>query len=273
MRKLALLFILAAMIAAPRLPFGPSSATPPVAPARPILLQESNPAVPSTQWSRRALVRLMLEETNRLRRQHRLVPLAYLPVLDVSADAHAADLIAREYFAHESPEGHGPMDRLKQRTPQLLVRGLAENLWMLQTNAPDQMEGTVREAYQGWMNSPGHRENLLKPQWRQSGIGVGLRFRDGQQQIVFVQLFSDSLLEIRQRQPFEWQVEPFGRFQYFAIPEGALGGDRLTQPPIALPSADGRTIRFPRLAPGRYQFAIQPDGESGFYPLLPFESR
>lgn len=78
-----------------------------------------------------------------------------------SARAHGADMEARNYFAHESPDGGTPFDRmLKAGYPD----GAAENIARGQQKP--------NEVMQAWMNSPGHRRNILHPNFRTIGVGM-----------------------------------------------------------------------------------------------------
>jgi len=70
-------------------------------------------------------------------------------------------MFARGYFAHDTPEGRSPFDRMKEARVQFLTAG--ENLAL----AP-----TLSIAHQGLMNSPGHRANILRPQFGRVGIGI-----------------------------------------------------------------------------------------------------
>ena len=51
-------------------------------------------------------------EVNAIRTQRHLIQLQRLPELDAVARAHSRDMAQRGYFAHESPEGSNPLDRL-----------------------------------------------------------------------------------------------------------------------------------------------------------------
>jgi uncharacterized protein YkwD len=66
------------------------------------------------------------------------------------------------YFAHVDPDGTTPFERM--RTGGVSFRAAGENLAL----AP-----TVEVAHNGLMNSPGHRENILSPDFTQVGTGIG----------------------------------------------------------------------------------------------------
>lgn len=73
---------------------------------------------------------------------------------------HSRDMFARGYFAHITPDGQDPFDRMHAAGISYTFAG--ENLAL----AP-----TVEIAHSGLMNSPGHRENILKPDFTRLGIG------------------------------------------------------------------------------------------------------
>jgi uncharacterized protein YkwD len=103
----------------------------------------------------------MLEMVNEERRAAGLKPVAPDPELTEVARAHSADMFARGYFAHVSPEGLSPFDRMTRAG--VTFRTAGENLAL----AP-----TVKIAHTGLMNSPGHRANILRPEFGRLGIGI-----------------------------------------------------------------------------------------------------
>ncbi len=107
------------------------------------------------------LEKQMLDLVNRERVANGLQPLAPDPELTEVARAHSTDMFARGYFAHDTPEGLTPFDRMRDANVRFLTAG--ENLAL----AP-----TVSIAHNGLMNSPGHRANILRPQFGRVGIGI-----------------------------------------------------------------------------------------------------
>jgi uncharacterized protein YkwD len=103
----------------------------------------------------------MLDLINRERLAAGLKPLAPDPELTEVARRHSADMFARGYFAHETPEGRDPFDRMREANVRFLTAG--ENLAL----AP-----TVQVAHIGLMNSPGHRANILNKDFGRVGIGI-----------------------------------------------------------------------------------------------------
>ena len=107
------------------------------------------------------LEKQMLDLVNQERQAAGLNPLAPDPELTEVARRHSADMFARGYFAHDTPEGKSPFDRMHDAGVRFLTAG--ENL---------ALGPTIPVAHTGLMNSPGHRANLLRPQFGRVGIGV-----------------------------------------------------------------------------------------------------
>src|SRR6266550_2427100 len=103
----------------------------------------------------------MLELVNKERVTAGLRPLTADPELTAVARKHSADMFARGYFAHDTPEGLDPFARMREANVRFVTAG--ENLAL----AP-----TVQVAHRGLMNSPGHRANILQPQFGRVGIGI-----------------------------------------------------------------------------------------------------
>jgi uncharacterized protein YkwD len=103
----------------------------------------------------------MLEMVNAERRAAGLKPVKADPELTQVARAHSRDMFARGYFSHVSPEGKDLGDRLQRAKVGYLRAG--ENLAL----AP-----TLFGAHNGLMHSPGHRANILRPQFGRVGIGI-----------------------------------------------------------------------------------------------------
>ncbi|MER6157021.1 CAP domain-containing protein [Streptomyces sp. NPDC001868] len=99
--------------------------------------------------------------TNTERAGAGLPPLSPDPHLTVAAQAHSADMVARAFYAHTSPDGGEPWHRAAAAGS--TRRSIGENIACGQRSAA--------EVVRGWMNSPGHRANILKPGFTHIGIG------------------------------------------------------------------------------------------------------
>jgi uncharacterized protein YkwD len=83
------------------------------------------------------------------------------PELTKVARLHSVDMFQRGYFSHVSEDGKSPFDRMKENGVKFTNAG--ENLAL----AP-----TLDIAHNGLMHSPGHRANILRPQFGRLGIGI-----------------------------------------------------------------------------------------------------
>ena len=110
---------------------------------------------------RRELEARMLELVNGERMAAGLRPLGADPELAQVARQHSADMFARGYFAHVTPEGRDPFERMREANVRFLTAG--ENLAL----AP-----TLQIAHTGLMRSPGHRANILQRDFGRVGIGI-----------------------------------------------------------------------------------------------------
>ena len=78
------------------------------------------------------------------------------------AKAHCEDMIARNFFSHNNPDGETPFDRMKKAGISYLAAG--ENIAAGQYSP----EAVFKE----WMASEGHRENIMKPDFQYIGISA-----------------------------------------------------------------------------------------------------
>lgn len=103
----------------------------------------------------------VLRLTNAERTAAGLSPLSPDPLLTVAAQGHSADMIARAFYSHTSPDGGEPWHRASAAGSG--HRAIGENIACGQR--------TPAEVVDGWMNSPGHRANILKPSFTHLGVG------------------------------------------------------------------------------------------------------
>jgi uncharacterized protein YkwD len=81
--------------------------------------------------------------------------------LTSAAQAHSADMAANNYFDHNSQDGKTPFDRMKDAG--YSFSAAAENIAMGQL--------TPAAVMSAWMNSPGHKANILNCTYTQIGVG------------------------------------------------------------------------------------------------------
>lgn len=100
--------------------------------------------------------------TNMIRKKHGLSPLQWDEKTAAVAYAHSKDMYENNYFSHTSPDNGELQDRLEDE--QIVFQYAGENI------AAKYVDSIA--AVEGWLNSEGHRVNLLNEQFTHIGIGV-----------------------------------------------------------------------------------------------------
>jgi len=118
--------------------------------------------------------------TNFQREKFGLPPLKENTKLNTAAAIKAGDMFQNQYFAHISPSGEGVDDLVKIVKYEFIAIG--ENLAM--GNYKD--DSTLVQA---WMESPGHRENILNPNYQEIGVAVEKGMFEGKTTWMAVQHF------------------------------------------------------------------------------------
>ena len=122
---------------------------------------------------------VLVDLTNADRKANALGVLTVNPTLVVAAQEKANDMAAKSYFAHTSPEGLTPWHWFSKNGYRFKYAG--ENLAV---NFSDSAE--VERA---WMNSPGHRANILNGKFTEVGIAISFGKYDGRDVVFVAQLF------------------------------------------------------------------------------------
>lgn len=133
-----------------------------------------------------ALEQRVVERINDIRQQHDLQPLQVDPTLTDIARAYSQAMATQSFFSHSGPEGNNIGDRV--RDAGICYRAVGENL-AKNFNVAEPVEAAVS----GWMNSEGHRKNILTAEFRETGVGI---WRDGKSfhfTQVFLRAFPDSI--------------------------------------------------------------------------------
>ena len=100
---------------------------------------------------------------NQIREENGLEPFVYNVTLAGTARAHSQDMIDRNFFSHTNPDGEDPFDRMRDNG--LSFSMAAENIAAGQR--------TPEEVVNSWMNSEGHRANILGG-CEELGVGLAL---------------------------------------------------------------------------------------------------
>jgi uncharacterized protein YkwD len=110
---------------------------------------------------RAAVAGRMIAHINRHRMRDGLAPLRAEPLLDRAAQRHASDMADNDFFGHDGSDGSGIGARASHAG--YGWRRIAENV-SAGAESPE-------EVVDGWMASEGHRRNLLRPGFRDAGVG------------------------------------------------------------------------------------------------------
>ena len=119
----------------------------------------------------------VLNLVNEERAKYNVAPLKWDDSLAALAESHCEDMIDRNFFAHNTPDGQTPFDRMKAAGKTYSSAG--ENIAAGQSSPQNVMDS--------WMNSPGHRKNILNPDFEYIGVGLA---RGGSYGIYWAQEFA-----------------------------------------------------------------------------------
>jgi hypothetical protein len=129
-------------------------------------------------------VEKLFEDTNIQRQKNGLEPLTYNKQLSDAAYAKAQDMFRKDYWAHYSPDGKTPWDFILATKYQYQYAGenLAKN-FLFSQNVVD-----------AWMQSPTHRENLLRKEFTEVGYAIVNGTLQGEPTTLVVQMFATPLI-------------------------------------------------------------------------------
>jgi uncharacterized protein YkwD len=134
--------------------------------ATPCQNTELTPTAEDIQLVRAAVLCLI----NRKRAENSESPLQANTQLEEAAEGHCQELIADDYFAHVSPSGETPVDRIRATgyipsasDGYVIGENLAWGTYQL---------STPQSIVAAWYASPGHLANILETQYKETGIGV-----------------------------------------------------------------------------------------------------
>ncbi|OGI61166.1 hypothetical protein A2814_01640 [Candidatus Nomurabacteria bacterium RIFCSPHIGHO2_01_FULL_38_19] len=121
--------------------------------------------------------------TNEKRAENNVAPLVQNDLLIKAAQLKAEDMATRGYFAHVSPDGKTPWYWLEQVGYHYSSAG--ENLAVNFFESDD--------VAQAWMNSPTHRENIVKKNYTEIGIGIASGVYQGSSTVFVAQFFGTPI--------------------------------------------------------------------------------
>jgi uncharacterized protein YkwD len=154
-----------------------------------ILLQRpGQPVIRIPDLEKRTHTLINNERTNR-----KLPALQYDDKLAKIARGHSEDMARRNFFNHINPDGKDPTARgvaagyvCRKISGNLITEGIAENIFQGNLYSRIRVRGNVKsydwnspekiatEGVTGWMNSTGHRRNILEKNYQKTGIGIAI---------------------------------------------------------------------------------------------------
>jgi uncharacterized protein YkwD len=143
------------------------------APSRSALAHATRGCGPTSLRPRRNNVQIIAAVTicliNRRRATHGVRPLRVNGPLMRAARGHSIDMVGRGYFSHDTPQGVSPFTRMLHAGYAAKRRACALGENIAAATGPFSTPASIVRM---WMNSPGHRANILSPTYRDTGLGV-----------------------------------------------------------------------------------------------------
>lgn len=124
----------------------------------------------------------LFTDTNMKRANAGLTALRINDSLSAAAAQKARDMFVKNYWAHFSPDGKSPWDFVTAAGYRYAIAGenLAKNF------------STSQSVVDAWMASPTHRENIMKPQYRDIGFAIVNGVLNGEETTLVVQMFGTT---------------------------------------------------------------------------------
>lgn len=128
----------------------------------------------------RQLERAVFETVNQIREENRLRRLVWSEKAAQAARLHSANMAFSGFFSHRDMNNHHVSERVSAAGIddwEMVGENIAYN---------SGFENPAGRALNGWLNSAGHRRNILRGNWRETGIGIAVS-RSGK--FFFTQVF------------------------------------------------------------------------------------
>lgn len=131
---------------------------------------ESAPSVEEPTEYAAAVLQAVHRLTNEERKKAGVPALAYDEALAAVAAKHSEDMALREYFSHDSPEGCDAGCRLHDAGYTYVAWG--ENIAWISSFEETSAEELAEQFVESWLDSAGHRRNMLSDNFTHEGIGI-----------------------------------------------------------------------------------------------------
>lgn len=142
---------------------------------------------PKTNYFASILPSVVVDLTNRERKDVQTRALTANILLEKAAQMKADDMATHSYFSHESPDGNAPWEWIKKTGYQFAYAG--ENLAINFFDSQDVVSA--------WMNSESHKENILDKHFTEIGIGTARGTYKGKEALFVVQFFATPSTSVK----------------------------------------------------------------------------
>ena len=145
-----------------------------------------------------ALKQHMLQWINQTRAEHHLQPVEWNPIAEKAGQEHAEEMVALGYLSHWNMDGYGPDYRYIQAGGADFVQENIASYTVRDENGQcvsiDDWDMLMRGIFEGFMDSQGHRKNILNPAHTHVGIGMAYDALTGEVRVA--QEFTNHYLQI-----------------------------------------------------------------------------
>ena len=135
-------------------------------------------------------VEAIITLTNNARALNGLPPLRANLLLNTIAESRAKDMLEKQYFAHVSPTGQQASD---------IAQSVGYQYKIIAENIGSGVFYTNKKIVDGWMQSPGHRRNILSPEVEEIGAAALKGRMNGMETYISVQIFGLQSPPVSQR--------------------------------------------------------------------------
>lgn len=142
----------------------------------------------------RKLEEKIFEKTNRRRTRRSINSLIGENGLELTARFHSSDMARKGFFDHQNLENVGPSFRVA-KIHRRFIGLTGENIFKTTKDIQDPEQAAER-IMEGWMNSPGHRENILRSSFDVLGVGCFEHLENNRPWVYATQVFGTSIARL-----------------------------------------------------------------------------
>ncbi len=149
------------------------------------------------------IARMIFELTNKERVARGLAPARANSAFDDLGRIQSRNMMQHDFFSHTDHKGRGPGERKDEFYPRLFG-GVGENIAYVHGIPASQL---ARKFVKIWMDSPGHRANILRAKFSHLGVGVVRKGKTYYAAQVFGDLVAEMVSDTKQTYAFDTKQE------------------------------------------------------------------